>query len=88
MPTDLHTILKLSVPLIVQIGQRTMRMSEVVSLGPGAILELSKSVDEDLELLVNNKPVARGSAVKVGENFGVRISAVGSAQDRVNAMKG
>ncbi|MCC7409560.1 MAG: FliM/FliN family flagellar motor switch protein [Phycisphaeraceae bacterium] len=88
MPTELQTILKLSVPLIVQIGQRTMRMSEVVSLGPGAILELSKSVDEDLELLVNNKPVARGSAVKVGENFGVRIGAVGSAQDRVNAMKG
>jgi len=88
MPTELQTILKLSVPLIVQIGQRTMRMSEVVSLGPGAILELSKSVDEDLDLLVNNKPVARGSAVKVGENFGVRISAVGSAQDRVNAMKG
>ncbi|MCC7204023.1 MAG: FliM/FliN family flagellar motor switch protein [Phycisphaeraceae bacterium] len=88
MPTELQTILKLSVPLIVQIGQRTMRMSEVVSLAPGAILELSKSVDEDLQLLVNNKPVARGSAVKVGENFGVRISAVGSAQDRVNAMKG
>ncbi|MCC6582051.1 MAG: FliM/FliN family flagellar motor switch protein [Phycisphaeraceae bacterium] len=88
MSTDLHTILRLSVPLIVRIGQRTMHMSEVVSLGPGAILELSKSVDEDLDLLVNNKPVARGSAVKVGENFGVRINAVGTAQDRVNAMKG
>ncbi len=86
MPTDLQTILKLTVPVIVQIGQRYMRMDDVLALGPGAILELKKSADTDLDLLVNNKTIGTGEAVKVGENFGIRITAIGSTQQRVEAL--
>jgi flagellar motor switch protein FliN/FliY len=86
--TDFKTILNLTVPMIVQIGERKLPLSEVLSLGPGAIIELAKSADEELNLQVNNKTVGTGTAVKVGENFGIRISDIHSARDRAQAMVG
>ena len=88
MPAQIESILTLEVPLIVQIGARTMPVEEVMSMSPGAIIELPKSADDDLEILVNNKPVGTGAAVKVGENFGVRISYVGDLSQRIAAMAG
>ncbi|MCX5661220.1 MAG: FliM/FliN family flagellar motor switch protein [Planctomycetota bacterium] len=86
MATDIQTILKLTVPVIVQVGRRRLPMDDVLALGPGAILELPKASEEDLELLVNNKVVGKGTAVKVGENFGIRITSVGSPIERVRAL--
>ena len=48
MPTDLQTILKLTVPVIVQVGERFLPMDDVLALGPGAILELTKSAEDEL----------------------------------------
>ncbi|MEX2213293.1 MAG: FliM/FliN family flagellar motor C-terminal domain-containing protein [Phycisphaeraceae bacterium] len=87
MPTEVDTILKLAVPVIVQIGKRTLSLQTVLALGPGAILELNKPADAALELLINNKPVAMGYAVKVGENFGLRVESVGSPKVRVEALR-
>lgn len=88
MPTEIKTILKLSVPVIVQIGERKMPLEGILSLSPGAIVELNKSADDELPLLVNNKVVGTGMAVKVGENFGIRIETVNSAESRVDALAG
>ena len=86
MPTRIESILSLEVPVIVQIARRTMPLSEVVSIAPGAIIELPKSADDDLEILVNNKIIGTGTAVKVGENYGVRVSFVGELNDRITAL--
>jgi flagellar motor switch protein FliN len=86
MPTDLQTILKLTVPVIVQVGERRVPMEDVLALGPGAILELSKSAEDELDLLVNNKVIGKGVAVKVGENFGIRIASIGTPHQRVEAL--
>ena len=86
MPTDLETILKLSVPVIVQVGERQIALENVLALAPGAILEMNKSAESELELLVNNKAIGTGTAVKVGENFGVRISSIDSPRELVEAM--
>ncbi|MEX0886729.1 MAG: FliM/FliN family flagellar motor switch protein [Phycisphaeraceae bacterium] len=88
MPSDINTILKLKVPVIVQIGRRTMSVQDVLALGPGSILELDKNADEQLDLMVNNKGVGVGAAVKLGENFGIRIGDIGSAHQRIAAMAG
>jgi flagellar motor switch protein FliN/FliY len=80
MPPEMTPILDLEVPLIVQIASRTMAVREVVELEHGAIIEFSRSADEALEILINNKPVGQGTAVKVGENFGVRISSIGNLE--------
>jgi flagellar motor switch protein FliN/FliY len=86
MPSELSSILRLEVPVIVQIAERAMPVAEVVGITHGAIIELPKKIHDDLEILVNNKVVATGTAVKVGEHFGVRVRAVGQVRDRVNAL--
>jgi flagellar motor switch protein FliN/FliY len=86
VPADLDAILKLEVPVIVQIANRTMPFEDVMSLAPGAIIELPKKADAELEILVNNKQIGLGSAVKVGENFGIRINTVGNVKDRIQAL--
>ena len=86
MPADIKAILQLEVPLIVQIAMRIMTVEEVTSLVPGAIIELPKPADDELELLVNNKPIGTGTAVKVGENYGLRVTYIGDLQDRIAAM--
>ncbi len=86
MPADIKAILQLEVPLIVQIAMRMMTVEEVTSLVPGAIIELPKPADDELALLVNNKPIGAGTAVKVGENYGLRVTYIGDLQDRIAAM--
>lgn len=88
MLSRLASILGLEVPLIVVLGERRMRLAEVVALVPGAIIELPKGSEEELELLVNNKAIGTGVAVKVGENFGIRITYVGNLKQRIAALAG
>lgn len=88
MPTDLQTILELKVPLIVTVGSRRVSVETVLGLGPGSIVELGKSADEELEVLINNKQVGTGEAVKVYENFGVRITQIKPTEQIVEAMAG
>lgn len=88
MSTEVETILKLKVPLLVMVGECRMAVEDVLSLGPGAIMELERPADSDLILMVNNKDIGTGQAVKVGENFGIRITRIDPAQDRIAAMGG
>lgn len=88
MASDLRSILSLEVPIIVLLGERQMKTSEVVSLVPGAIIELPKNAEDELALQVNNKPIGTGQAVKVGENFGLRISFIGDLRARIDALAG
>jgi len=88
MPTDVKTILNLAVPVIVQVGEQRLAMDDVLTLCPGAILELSKNADEELDLLINNIRIGQGVAVKVGENFGFSVTKVGPKEDLINALGG
>jgi flagellar motor switch/type III secretory pathway protein FliN len=58
-----------------------------VSLVCGAIVEFPQASNSELRILINNKAIGTGTAVKVGENFGVRIVAVGDLTSRVEALK-
>ena len=86
MPTGLKTLLSLEVPVIVQIAERVMTVNEVTSIAPGAIIELSKPADALLDIRVNNKVIGTGTAVKVGENYGIKVSYVGDVAQRITAM--
>ena len=86
MASGLETILALEVPVIVQIAERVMTVEEVTGIAPGAIIELSKSANDDLEILVNNTTIGTGNAVKVGENYGIRVTFLGDLDDRISAM--
>ena len=83
---ELQRILRLEVPVIVKLAERKLNMAEVLRLGVGAIIEFAKSSDEPLDLLINNKPIGVGEAVKVGENFGLRITQVGDVKTVIKSM--
>ena len=84
--TDLGRVLRLQVPVIVKLAERKLMLSEVMRLGTGAIIEFFKSSDEPLELMINNKTIAVGETVKVGENFGLRITRIGDARQIIQAL--
>lgn len=73
---SLGFVMDVPVELRVEIGRRTMRIAEILRLGPGSILELSKANGEPLDVYVNDRLVAQGEAVVVGERYGVRITEV------------
>jgi flagellar motor switch protein FliN/FliY len=68
--------LLMRVPLHVtaQLGGCTMAIEDILKLGAGAIVDLNRAAGGPIDLLVNDRVVARGEIVAVGENFGVRIT--------------
>lgn len=72
----------LEVPVIVRLGECSLTMRKVLDLVPGAIIELATPADSELQLLANNKQIGFGAAVKVGENFGIRITYIGEIAKR------
>ena len=83
---ELGRILRIQVPVIVKLAERKLLLSEVMRLGTGAIIEFAKSSDEPLELLINNKTIGVGETVKVGENFGLRITQVGDVKQIIASL--
>ncbi|MDB5171469.1 MAG: flagellar motor switch protein FliN [Phycisphaerales bacterium] len=83
---ELNRILRMQVPIIVKLAERKLLLSEVMRLGVGAIIEFSKRSDEPLDLLVNNKTIAAGETVKVGENFGLRITQIGDLRNTIQSL--
>ena len=73
-------------PVIVKLAERKLNLSEVMRLGTGAIIEFFKSSEEPLELLINNQVIGIGEAVKVGENFGLRITQIGDVKQVIRSL--
>ncbi len=69
-------VMDVPVELTVELGRRNTRIGEVLKLGPGSVLELDKANGEPLDIYVNNRLIARGEAVVVGERYGVRLTEV------------
>ncbi|MCA9303091.1 MAG: FliM/FliN family flagellar motor switch protein [Phycisphaerales bacterium] len=86
MKTDLKSILALEVPLVVVLGERTIALRDVISWVPGSIFEIPKSAEEDLDIRINDRAIGLGSAVKIGENFGIRVNYIGNPKQRILAM--
>lgn len=83
---ELSRILKMKVPVIVKLADRKLTLAEVMRLGTGAIIEFSKRNDEPLELLINNKTIGLGETVKVGENFGLRLTQIGEIKQIIRSL--
>jgi flagellar motor switch protein FliN/FliY len=85
---EVHRLLAIEVPVIVRLGMRRLTVGEVMRLGVGAIIEFNKSAEEELDLLANNKEIGKGHAVKVGENFGIKISGIGTVKETIRKLGG
>ncbi len=84
---NLDLILDIPLRVTVELGRARMVVSELLNLSQGSVVELAKLAGEPLEVLVNDKLVARGEAVVVNEKFGVRLTDIISPTERVNQLK-
>lgn len=65
----------------VRIAERKMDFDAVMQITPGSLITFNKPCDEPLDLYVNNRHYCRGEAVKIGENFGLRVSKLGTTAE-------
>jgi flagellar motor switch protein FliN/FliY len=83
---SLDLILDIPLTVTVELGRSKMLINDLLQLGQGSVIELTKLVGEPLEVLVNQKLVARGEVVVVNEKFGVRLTDIVSPMERVQSM--
>jgi len=83
---NLDLILDIPLNVSVELGRTKMLINDLLQLGQGSVIELTKLVGEPLEVMVNNKLVARGEVVVVNEKFGVRLTDIVSPLERVQSL--
>ena len=83
---SLDLILDIPLTVTVELGRNKMLINDLLQLGQGSVIELKKLVGEPLEVLVNQKLVARGETVVVNEKFGVRLTDIVSPMERVKSL--
>jgi flagellar motor switch protein FliN/FliY len=82
----LEMILDISMPVTVELGRTRMLIRDILALGPGSVIELDKLAGEPVDLLVNDRPIAKGEVVVIDENFGVRLTQISHATDRLRSL--
>lgn len=83
----LELLLDVPLDVAVELGRARMSIQELLGLGPGSVVELDKVAGEPLDILVNNRLVARGEAVVVNDKFGIRITDIVSPSERVARLR-
>lgn len=84
---NLDLVLDIRLLATARLGRIEMPLGDILNLGPGSILEIGHLVDEPIELLINDKLIARGDVVVVDEKFGLRITEIVSQQDRIESLR-
>jgi flagellar motor switch protein FliN/FliY len=85
---DIERILGIEVPVSVTLAERDMSIRAILDMKVGTIVEFDVAFDSDLLLLAADCYIGSGQAVKVGENFGLRISRIGTVKHRIGALAG
>jgi flagellar motor switch protein FliN/FliY len=83
---DLDFILDIPLSLSVELGRSRMLISELLQLGQGSVIELTKIAGEPMDVYVNRRLIARGEVVVVNEKFGVRLTDIISPAERVSKL--
>lgn len=84
---SLDFILDIPLKVTVELGRAKMAIREILQLAQGSVIELSKFAGEPLEVLVNDKLIARGEVVVVNEKFGIRLTDIISPVERIEQLK-
>jgi len=80
-------ILDIPLEVTVELGRARIIVNDLLQLGQGSVIELTKLAGEPMEILVNQKLVARGEVVVVNEKFGVRLTDIISPMERVEQLR-
>lgn len=84
---SLDFILDVPLKVTVELGRTRMAIREILQLAQGSVVELTKFAGEPLEVMVNEKLIARGEVVVVNEKFGIRLTDIISPVERIEQLK-
>jgi len=83
---NLAVLMHVQLPVSIRFGETEMVLEEIVKLGVGSVIELNSGMDQPVELVVNNRILARGEVVTVDGFYGIRITEITSAGERFKSL--
>ena len=87
LSVNMEFLLDISLDVTVELGRAKMLINDMLKLGQGSVIELTKLAGESLDILANQKPIARGEVVVVNDKYGVRLTEVISPMERLERLK-
>ncbi|WP_391560189.1 flagellar motor switch phosphatase FliY [Robertmurraya sp.] len=84
---NLDMLLDIPLQVTVELGRTRRSVKEILELSSGSIIELDKLAGEPVDILVNNRLIAKGEVVVIDENFGVRVTDIISQSDRIKKLR-
>jgi len=87
LPMNIDMVLDIRLRATARLGSIELPLGDVLSFGPGTIIDVGRLVDEPVDLLVNNKLIARGDVVVVDEKYGLRITEIVSPRERIESLR-
>lgn len=85
-PKNLDILMDVKLPISIELGRAEMTIRDILELATGSVVELNKLAGEPVDLLVNNKVIAKGEVVVVDENFGLRVTNLISPEERIKSL--
>lgn len=83
----LDFILDIPLQITVELGRTSMLIHDLLKLGQGSVIELHKATGETLEIMANQKLIARGEVVSVNDHYGIRLTEIVSPMERIKKLK-
>lgn len=88
LPSYGRSLLKIQVPVSVTLANKSQSVAKILEMSPGTIIQFDKACDDTVRLEVGGCEIAEGEAVKVGDKFGLRITAITLPPERFKAITG
>jgi len=85
-PQNIEMLMDVTLLVSIELGRTTMSIKDILEMSPGSVIELNKMAGEPVDVLVNNKLIAKGEVVVVDENFGVRVTDLASTAERIKSL--
>lgn len=86
-PKNLDFILDIPLEITVELGRTKMLINDLLRLGQGSVIELTKPAGDTLEILANNRLIAKGDVVVINDKYGIRLTEVISPVERLEKLK-
>src|SRR5206468_12537997 len=84
--TNLAILMDVQLPVSIRFGETEMVLEEIVKLGVGSVIELNSGIDQPVELVVNNRILARGEVVTIDGFYGIRITEITSVGEPLKSL--
>jgi flagellar motor switch protein FliN len=84
---NIEFILDIPLDITVELGRTRMLIHELLKLGQGSVIELGKSSGASLDILANQRLIARGEVVEINDKYGIRLTEIISPMERVEKLR-